>query len=444
MRKILVLVIILTGFYRLSAQQGFQTYSLKQAVEYGVQNSISAKNARLSEIEAKAHNHELLSIGLPQVNGNFDYQYYLIKPTSPAFTKDLALFGIPPSTKIYFNLNNNISTGVNLSQMIFDDRLFVGIKAFKSLINVAQLQTGLTEQEIRYNIIKSYCDVQSAKKILELLDTNLVTLDKLQHDTRETYKQGLIEETDVDRIDLGESQLKSQINNTKNLYDLALASLKYNMGLKLSDQIALTDNIESIRALVTPIAPAFDPSQRIENQLLQSSITLHSLDIEQKRAGYYPSLFALANLGAGSQVDFAREFFETTSNWYGQSFIGFTLKVPLYDGGMKEATIKQSKMELAKAKNDYENFQTQAALQVDAARTTFNTNLIEEENAKESMRLNDKIFGKTKIKFKEGVSSSFELITTQQDQTSNLIRYYTAIKNVLESRADLDKALGVK
>jgi outer membrane protein len=115
MRKILVLVIILTGFYRLSAQQGFQTYSLKQAVEYGVQNSISAKNARLSEIEAKAHNHELLSIGLPQVNGNFDYQYYLIKPTSPAFTKDLALFGIPPSTKIYFNLNNNISTGVNLS-----------------------------------------------------------------------------------------------------------------------------------------------------------------------------------------------------------------------------------------------------------------------------------------------------------------------------------------
>jgi outer membrane protein TolC len=60
------------------------------------------------------------------------------------------------------------------------------------------------------------------------------------------------------------------------------------------------------------------------------------------------------------------------------------------------------------------------------------------------MRLNDKIFGKTKIKFKEGVSSSFELITTQQDQTSNLIRYYTAIRNVLESRADLDKALGVK
>jgi outer membrane protein len=173
-------------------------------------------------------------------------------------------------------------------------------------------------------------------------------------------------------------------------------------------------------------------------------VTLRKLDIEQKRAGYYPALFALGNVGAGSQVDYARQFFESTRNWYSQSYVGFSLKIPLYDGGLKEAQIKQAKMELAKSRNDYENFQSQAALQVDAARTTFNTNLIEEQNAKETMRLNNRIFSKTQTKYKEGVSSSFELIQTQQDQTSNLIKYYTAIKSVLTSRADLDKALGIK
>lgn len=60
------------------------------------------------------------------------------------------------------------------------------------------------------------------------------------------------------------------------------------------------------------------------------------------------------------------------------------------------------------------------------------------------MRLNNKIFNKTQLKFKEGVSSSFELMQTEQDQTMNLIKYYTAVKNVLTSRADLDKALGIK
>jgi outer membrane protein TolC len=216
------------------------------------------------------------------------------------------------------------------------------------------------------------------------------------------------------------------------------------MGLQLSDQIALVDNIETLRNNVNTDDAKFDPSQRIESQLLQTSVVLKQLDIEQKRSGYYPSLTALGNIGAGSQVDWAREFFQTKDNWFTQAYVGFTLRIPLYDGGLKEAQITQSKLEVQKAQNDLENFKIQSTLQVDAAKTTFGNNLAEEQNAKESMRLNNKIFGKTQTKFKEGVSSSFELITTQQDQTSNLIRYYQAVKNVLTSRADLDKALGIR
>lgn len=474
MRKTLLLAFICTSLYRLPAQSGgFKTYSLKQAVEYGIQNNISAKNAKLSETEAVAHNHELQSIGLPQINANFDYQYYIIKPTSPAVTQSLKQFlpanGIPvfgannkpngdylpfsiPSN-IYFVLPNNINTGANLSQLVYDTRYFIGIQTFKSLIKLSQQTTALTDQDVRYNIIKGYCEVQAAKEIMHVLDSNLVIIQKLLHDTRETFKAGLIEETDVDRLELGEATLKSQINNTKNLYDLGMSALKYNMGLQLTDQIALTDNIEALRKQIADDTPAsFDPSQRIEAQLLQTSIMLKTYDKKQRQAGYYPSIYAFANFGGGSQVDWAREFFtrqnlgngKSASNWFDQAYVGFTIKIPIYDGGQKEASVKQAKIELQKANNDLENFKNQSALQVDAAKTTFATNLIEEQNAKETMRINNKIFNKTRTKYKEGVSSSFELIQTEQDQTTNLIRYYTAVKNVLTSRADLDKALGIK
>ena len=145
------------------------------------------------------------------------------------------------------------------------------------------------------------------------------------------------------------------------------------------------------------------------------------------------------------ETDKFDDMFHVNSNyWFSQSYVGFSIKVPLYDGGQKEASVKQAKIEIQKANNNMENFKNQSTLQVDAAKTTFGTNLIEEQNAKESMRLNNKIFSKTETKYKEGVSSSFELIQTQQDQTTNLIRYYTAVKNVLTSRADLDKALGIQ
>jgi outer membrane protein TolC len=458
MRKILVLVFISMSIYRLPAQEGgFKTYSLKQAVEYGIENNISAKNAKLSETESLAHNRELLSIGLPQISGEFDYQYYMIRPTDPAFISDFG--SIPPQfkslfpTKFYINLANNVNTGVTLSQLVYDTRYFIGIQTFKHLLILSHQTTALTVQDVRYNIIKGYYEVQAAKEIIRLLDSNLVIIQKLLHDTRETYKEGLIEETDVDRLELGESTLKSQINNTQNLYDLGMSSLKYNMGLQLTDRIALTDDILSLRKQIADAAPSsFDPSQRIEAQLLETSITLKTYDKKQRQAGYYPSIYGMANFGGGSQVNYARELFTkqdlgggaTASNWFDQAYVGFSIKIPIYDGGQKEASVKQAKIELQKANNDLENFKNQSTLQVDAAKTTFGTNLIEEQNAKESMRLNNKIFNKTETKYKEGVSSSFELIQTQQDQTSNLIRYYTAVKNVLTSRADLDKALGIQ
>ncbi len=441
------------GFCRLQAQSGFRAFSLKQAVEYGIQNNIGAKNAKLSETEAIARNHELLSIGLPQINAELNYQYYMIKPTSPAFSKDLALFGLPPGTKVYFNLNNNITVGATLTQLVYDTRYFIGIQTFKSLIKLSQQTSALTEQDIRYGIIKNYYEVQAAREIMRLLDSNLVLIQKLLHDTRATFKEGLIEETDVDRLELGESTLKSQINNTKNLYDLGVSALKFNMGLQLTDKIALTDDIISLRTQINDVPPSsFDPGQRIEAQLLQTAIALKTFDKKQRQAGYFPSLYAFANYGGGSQEDRFSDFFrrqdlgggQSQSNWFAQSYIGFSLKIPIFDGGQKMASVKQAKIELQKANNDLENFKNQSSLQVEAAKTTFTTNLIEEQNAKESMRLNNKIFNKTQVKFKEGVSSSFELMQTQQDQTGNLIKYYTALKNVLTSRADLDKALGIK
>lgn len=459
MRRILLLSVALIYVFVLNAQEnGFKTFSLKQAVEFGIQNNISAKNAKLSETEAVAHNHELLSIGLPQIGGQFDYQYYIARPNSPAI--GAAFSQIPgfsnvlkPGTPIYFVLPHNINTGVTLNQLIYDSRYFIGIQTFKHLITLSQQTTALTEQDIRYNIIKGYCEVQAAKEILHLLDSNLIIIQKLLHDTKETYKAGLIEETDVNRLELGESTLKSQINNTKNLYELGMSSLKYNMGLQLSDKIALTDDIISLRKQIADAAPStFDPSQRIESQLLQTAIALKTYDKKQRQAGYYPAIYGFANFGGGSQVSNFADFFRkqdlgggvTASNWFDQAYVGFTIKIPIYDGGQKAASVKQAKIELQKANNDLENFKNQSTLQVDAAKTTFGTNLIEEQNAKESMRLNNKIFNKTEIKFKEGVSSSFELIQTEQDQTTNLIRYYTAVKNVLTSRADLDKALGIK
>lgn len=482
MRKIIILTLLLGSIGQTFAQSGgIKTFSLKQAVEYGIQNNVNAKNGKLSEDEAKARNKEIVSMGLPQISGNFDYNYYILRPESPAIAKifndpnsltnqvykSLALNGNNPGLlniinnyaaahkddKIYFVLPHGISAGVQLNQLVFDGRYFVGLKATKELLKVARLSTQSSEIDIKYNITKSYYETQAAKEIRRYLDSNLVTIQKLLHDTKETYKEGLTEELDVNRLELAEATLQSQINNIGNLYELSLSSLKFNMGMSIGEQIALTDGIEKLRnSSGTDIPKGFDPSQRVEAQQLEAALLLNKYDMKQRQAGYYPAMYGFLSYGGGSQVSNFADFFrksdngygDKVSNWFQQSVVGFTIKVPIYDGGQKAASVKQAKLEMQKTQNQLENFKNASALQVQAARTTFYSNMIEEDNAKRSMALNDKIFKTTKVKFSEGIGSSFELIQTQTDLSSNQIRYITAIKNVLTSRADLDKALGIK
>ena len=55
-----------------------------------------------------------------------------------------------------------------------------------------------------------------------------------------------------------------------------------------------------------------------------------------------------------------------------------------------------------------------------------------------------KIFNKNEAKFKAGVGTSFELEQSQQDYTTNILKHTQTIMNLLNAKADLDKAMGTK
>jgi outer membrane protein len=490
MRKYIIGICLLHLAMSTVAQtSGLKAFSLREAVDYAIKNNIATKNALLSEQAAKARNNEVISLGLPQVSANFDYTYYYKQPTSPALAK---IFGDPNSTSNRINaqvakndttnaiqdiidksrsadsfkstsfvLPHNMNVGIQLQQLIFDGRYIVGIKATKDLTLAAKLSSKLSEQDIRYNTIKAYIETQSLKETKRVIQDNLDVILKLLHDTRETYKEGLIEELDVNRLELAETNLRSQINSLDNYYNVGMASLKFNMGMPITDAIALTDNIDVLRKEVIKDVPtSFNPSQRIEAQLLETSVKLHTFDMQQKRSGNFPSIYGFANYGGGSQVSDFGDFFKkqsitfynstTTkydvtrqfSNWFQSGQLGLSIKIPIIDGGARIAQTKQAKIEIEKTKNDLEQFKNAATLQVEAAKMTFLSNLIEEENTTRSIALNQKVFDKTSIKFKEGLGSSFEMISAQQQLTQNQISHITAIKNVLTSKFDLDKALG--
>jgi outer membrane protein TolC len=472
-----ILVANLTVFALFSAyaqQQPLKTFSLKDAEEYALQNKSEAKNAQLGIDEAKARNWEIIATGLPVVSGSADYTYYFKRPESPALSK---FFSDPKSTtnQIYgvlaqkypneilpilqeaakntgpisFVLPHSLQAGVQVSELLFDGRYMVGLKATKDFMKAALLSKNVSDQDIRYSVRKAYYQAQAAQQAISLLHDNELVLEKLVSDNREVYKAGFIEELDVNRLDLILINLKSQIQTQEQMADVALANLKFQMGLSVSDQIVLTDKLETLREKIGPAALTFNPNQRPEYDLLQTAMRIKGHDTKQRAAGYMPTLAGFVSYGGGSQTDKFVDIFKkdpTTgkNNWFQQGLVGLTLKVPIFDSGQRNAQVKQGKIAEAKAKNDFENFLKGVELQLQVSQTNFNASLREELNAKRSLELSEKIYNKSRVKFKEGVGSSFELAQAEQEFITNQLKKINNTLSVLTTKADLDKAQGIK
>lgn len=467
-KKIITGIITLFAVSLFAQEKSVSSYSLKEAIDYALQNNVNAKNAKLDMKKAKAYNLEILTQGLPNLSGSFEYDYYFKTPLVPAVSNIVAP-GSPFATalaqlsqnsndpalvktlnslgggfsNISFVLPNDISTGITLTQLLFDARYVFGLKARKELYLTSRLQSDLSDQDIRTNITKAYSQAEAAQEAKSLLLENKKIVDKILADTRAVFAQGLTEELDVNRLELAQANLEMQINQQNNMAEVALANLKFQMGLNLDEVIILKDKLDDLRASVVPQQNAFDPKNRVEYQLLTAAITLDGYNMRAKRSGYYPSLGGFLNYSGNVQTEAFSDMFKG-SEWYPQGLVGIKLNVPIFDSGLKYAQVQQVKLEQMKRQNSRDNFVNAANLQYQSALSNFNAALGDEVSAQKTLDLSKKIFTTNEAKFKQGAGSSFELQQSEQEYATNELKQIQTIINLLNAKADLDKAMGVK
>jgi outer membrane protein TolC len=225
--------------------------------------------------------------------------------------------------------------------------------------------------------------------------------------------------------------------------EVELANLKFQMGLNLDEVIILKDKLDDLRASVVPQQNAFDPKNRVEYQLLTAAITLDGYNMRAKRSGYYPSLGGFLNYSGNVQTEAFSDMFKG-SEWYPQGLVGIKLNVPIFDSGLKYAQVQQVKLEQMKRQNSRDNFVNAANLQYQSALSNFNAALGDEVSAQKTLDLSKKIFTTNEAKFKQGAGSSFELQQSEQEYATNELKQIQTIINLLNAKADLDKAMGVK
>lgn len=442
-RYITFILLVATHFVAIAQQGEVVSVTLQQAIETAKRNNPTHLNSRLDQEIAQKKIKEIRAVGLPQVNaeGRFTYTPQIPKIGIP---NPFPGPGQPEILEFPQGIDYALNSSITASQLLFDGSFFMGLKAAKEFAMLSRYDTKRSEQQIENNITKAYYMVLITEESLKLIDAQLATVEKTRNDVIATYKSGLIEKVEADRLELSYSTLSIARRQIVDGRMLAYYTLKMQMGMRVKDSVVLTDNLSGLyeAANAQPEANAVvSYSNRPEYKMIEQQERLFQLDKNRYQYGYMPTLSAFA---IHQQNAFGREFNPTFNRFFPGTLVGLNLSVPIFDGLNKSAKIQTAKINLKKAANDKAMLENVIEMEVYTARTNYNRSRDLVVQQERNLKLADDIYRNINLKYTNGLSSSLDLITAERDLKEAQKNYLDAIFEFLMAKADLKKALGEK
>jgi outer membrane protein len=443
--KIIVLVLLGLLFTGNAIAQTSYQFSLQQAIEFAYQNQNDIKNAQLDAEISKSKVKETVAIGLPQISGSANLQHFIDIPTQliPNFISPLT--GAAPGTypefiEAQFGTNYNSSYGISVNQLLFDGSYLIGLKASSVYKDLTVKALARTKIETNVAVTKAYYSVLVNRERLSLLDANIVRLKKTLSDTKAYYENGFAEKVDYDRLSVLYNNLTTERENISRLVDLSLSLLKFQIGMNINNELTLTDKLESIQlqALVES-NQVLTAEERIEYQLLKTSMKLNELDYKRNIVTNAPSLVAF---GSFSRNFLNNDFGTLFDRSFPTSVVGLQLNVPITGSGKKYHQTKQAKLTLEKSKNDLSNLENALNLQSRQSQINYNNSVRSLENQRKNMDLAKEVLRVSKAKYDQGIGSSLEVTTAETSLKEAETNYISSLYDALIAKVELDKAFG--
>ena len=443
MKKI-QLIVLLTISFVLHAQKNLTkesySFSLNEAIEHALKNNYNAINAARDIDAAKKKKWETTTIGLPQINASLGYQnnIELQRSLIPA-----EFFGGQPGefAEVAFGTRHNMIGNATVSQLIFNGSYIVGLQSAKVYLQISENAKIKTNQEIREMVVNAYGNVLLANESIAILEKNKTNLEKTLNETTQIFKNGLIEEENVEQLQITLTTIKSAQENIKRQKVIATNMLKLILGITIEKELILTENLNNLalnninfELSTTPFQVENSIDFKIQENLVQSKKLLLLLE----KSNALPSLAAAYNFGYnafGNQF----QFFTNNQRWLNFSNVGLSLNVPIFSSLGRSARTQQAKIALEQAKTQMTQVEQSLKLQFEKAKSDYEYSLEQLNTTKSSLTLAERIENKQQIKLKEGLSSSFDLSEAQRQLYATQQNYLQAMLDVINKKASLEK-----
>lgn len=437
MKKIIfLLTLYLNALNYIQAQQ----YSLKQSIEYALANQEVLKNLDIDRQLAQKKISEAYTTLFPQIKGILDVRDNFILPTNviPA-----SAFGGPSGSyrAVQFGQQYNGTAALDASWTLYDPTFYPSLKAQKMNNEVAANNKKVQENNVILNVNRAYYSTLLSKERISLAQSTLTKNKKVYEDTRTLFENKQSQDLDVTRAEINYKNQLPELQRAQQLYEQSLFMLKYQMGYPADSSIVLTDTLllKSLSSNLQDISTTSEaPSNRPEYKTLQFQQSQEMINVRKSKLAYLPTVSLYGYTGAQA---FRPKFdiFSGSSTWYGVSYVGLKVALPIFDGTLKHLQTQESKLTLKKKENEIKAFEKQYSYEIQNAKINVANTLSNIAIRKNNISASESLMKVTQTRYNDGLATYKDVLDAGNTLTDSQIAYFNALYDYISAKLEYDK-----
>ncbi len=412
--KIVTLFIALFGVLGTQAQE--KKWTLRECVEYAIENNITIKQSALDLEATKIDKIDAIGNFLPSINAGAGNSWSS---------------GLRPDPR----------TGINTVQTLRSSSYSanLGITLFDGLRNVRQLQRaklnkllsqynlGKSKDDIALFVANSYLQVLLNKESLKVIEKqHEITLEQLKR-TKDLVDAGVLPQGDLLEIEATSADELTRIVQAENAVLIARVGLAQTLLIKdyasfdVADQEYLVPDGEILEKSIEEIRSTARES-RYEVQIAEQNKLLAEKDVAIAKGAYYPTISGSVGVNtfeSGADIvtgvdatgqpilGNALPIFEQFSDNYGVNY-GLSLSIPVFNGFSTRNAVKRSKInvkrtefQLEQAQLDLDSNVYQAYLDAKGSAEAYEATLV-------AVKAQERAYEYAKDRYDVGLTNAFD------------------------------------
>lgn len=344
------------------------------------------------------------------------------------------------------DVNSMYTNTVSVSMPIYSGGQLEGsIKAADLSLNASELTLESTKQSIKAKTQAAYYNALNCRNQIAVSQNSVKTLEEHLRNVNAQYTAGTVAKSDLLASEVQLSNAQLNLVSSQNNYDLAIANLNNIVGVPSGTKLNLKDELGYIPYEIS-LEQCSEYAQQNRPDILAADYNVKIAEAQRDVAasGNLPKVSAsvsksIAGERAFGEDDNPADAFYSQNSWYA----GLGISWDIFDNNVTQAKVKQAKAAIEKAKEAAQQARDTGDLEVRTAYLNLTSAEKSIETAKVAVEKAQEDYKIAQVRYSAGVGTNLDVMDAEEKLTAAQSKYYNTLYQYNNSKADLDRAMGL-